>query len=153
MYAIPTVAPLLVNTEGPHRRFGVRHQPVHARLLGQPPDVRQEDHGLPFLGRAQSGGNVGPVGPMPTLGEPYHGHARRCCHSIHRDYSSTKGCQFRQVMEPDTWLGVWGQDLREVGGQAVRCHKGQIPLVLADVGLQGWVELGQQRTHRVEQVV
>ena len=38
--AIPIVAPLLVSTEGPHRRFGVRHQPVHARLLGRPPDVR-----------------------------------------------------------------------------------------------------------------
>ena len=26
--------PLWVRTEGPHRRFGVWHQPVHARLLG-----------------------------------------------------------------------------------------------------------------------
>ena len=89
----------LVSTKGPHRRFGVRHQPVHARLLDQPPDLRQEDHGLPFLGGAHSGGNVGPVGPMLTLGDPCHSHTRRCCPSIHRSYSSAEGCQLRQVME------------------------------------------------------
>ena len=33
VYAIPTMAPLLVSSKGPHRRFGVRHQLVHARLL------------------------------------------------------------------------------------------------------------------------
>ena len=108
VYAIPTVAPLLVSTEGPRRRFGVQHLIVQARLLGQPLDVRQEDHGLSFLGGAHSGGNVGPVGPMPTLGDPCHSHARQRRPSIYRGYSSAEGCQFLQVMEPNTWFGVWG---------------------------------------------
>ena len=150
MYAIPTVAPLLVSTDGPHRRFGVRHQPVHAWLLGQPPDVRQEDHGLPFLGGAHSRGNMGPVRPLPTLGDPCHSHACQRRPNIHLGYSSAEGCQCRQVMELDTRPGARGQDLGGVGGQAV---KGQVPVVLAEMGLQGRVELGRQRTHRAERVV
>ena len=91
---------------------------------------------------------------MPTLGDPCHSHARRRRPSIHCGYSSAEGCQCRQVMEPDTGLGVWGQDPGgRVGGQAVRCQKGQVPVVLAEVGLQGRVELGRQRTHLAERVV
>ena len=85
---------------GPHRRLGVRHQPEHSWLLGQPPDIRQEDHGLPLLGGTHSGGNVGPVGLLPTLGDPCHSHARRRGPCIHRGYGSAEGCQRRQVMEP-----------------------------------------------------
>ena len=69
VYAIPIMAPLFINTKGSHRCFGVHLEPLHARLPGQPPDARQEGHGLPFLGGAHSGGNVDPVGFMPTWHE------------------------------------------------------------------------------------
>ena len=35
-----------------------------------------------------------------------------------------------------------------VGSQAVRCQKGQVPVVLSEVGFQGRAELGRQCTHR-----
>ena len=45
---------------------------------------------------------------------------------------------------------TWGGG---VGGQAVRCQKSQVAMVLAEVRLQGRLELGQQHTHCVERVV
>ena len=78
---------------------------------------------------------MGSVGVLSNLGGPYHSHARRGSSSIHRGNCSAEGCQRRQIMELDAWLGVRGQYLGGgVGGQAVRCHKGQVPMVLAEVG-------------------
>ena len=90
---------------------------------------------------------------MPTLGDPRHSHARRGRSSIHHGDSSAEGRQRRQVMEPDVWLSVGGQHLWGFGGQAVRCQKGHVPMVLAEVGFQGRVELNQHRTHRAERIV
>ena len=97
---------------------------------------------------------MGPVGLMRTLGDPCHSHARRRCPNIHCGYCPAEGRHRRELMEPYAWLGGRGQYRRGgVGGQAVRCQKGQVPMVLTEVGFQGRVELGRQRTHRVERVV
>ena len=69
VYAISTLASLTVGAEGPHCRLRVLHQPVHPRLYGQSPDTGQEDHGLPFLGGADPGSDMGPVRSTPTLSD------------------------------------------------------------------------------------
>ena len=91
---------------------------MHPRLYGQLPDVGQEDHGLPFLGGAHPGSDMGLVRSRPTLGDPCHSHARRRHRRIHCDNGATEGCQHLQVMEPDPRLGFRGQALGG-GGQDV----------------------------------
>ena len=91
----PQWPPFLVRPEGPHRCPGVRRQPEHPWLLRQPSDVRQEYHGLPFLGDAHPGGHMGLVGLVSTLGDPRHCHSGRRGPRIHRGYGSAEGCQRR----------------------------------------------------------
>ena len=55
-------------------------------------------------------------------------------------------------MELDAWRGVRGQRLGGVGGQAVKCEEGQVPMVLAGLRFHGQMELGRKRSHRVERV-
>ena len=64
---------------------------------------------------------MGLLGPMPTLGDPCHSHARRRRLSIHCGYSFAEGWQCRQVMEPDPRRSVRGQDLGWRGSVAMLC--------------------------------
>ena len=143
----------LVCVEGPHCRFRIRHQPVHSRLCRQPAGIREEDHRLPFLGGAHSGGHLGQVCFGSAPGDPGHGHARLRGPGIHRHNIAAEGRQRRLVMEPDAWASLGGQYLWGAGSPAVCRQKGHVPMVLPEMGAQGLVKLCWHCPHRIEGVI